>query len=68
MRLNDVEPTTDKATHWHVIEVVLCKDCRWSCPIPKEKQVLGEYHCEYWSAEMHEDDFCSKAFIPCRLK
>lgn len=40
-------------------EVVMCKDCWYSSVIPQEMQNVGEWHCEYWCAEMHGNDFCS---------
>ena len=46
-------PTVD------AVEVVRCRDCWYSSVIPEEMQNVGEWHCEYWCAEMHEDDFCS---------
>lgn len=46
-------PTVD------AVEVVRCKDCRCSSVIPKEMQNVGELFCEYWCAEMHDDDYCS---------
>ena len=46
-------PTVD------AVEVVRCKDCWYSSVIPKEMQNVGEWHCEFWCAEMHGNDFCS---------
>lgn len=40
-------------------EVVRCKDCWYSSVIPEEMQHVGEYLCDFWCAEMHEDDYCS---------
>lgn len=40
-------------------EIVRCKDCVDSEVIPKEMQNVGEWFCNYWCAEMHEDDYCS---------
>ncbi len=39
--------------------VVRCKDCWHSSAIPEEMQNVGEWHCEYWCAEMHDEDYCS---------
>lgn len=41
------------------VPVVRCKDCVYSSVIPKEMQNVGEWCCEFWCAEMHEDDYCS---------
>lgn len=53
----DYAPTVD------AVEVVKCKDCIYSYPFSEEalKNPLrvGEWHCEFWYAEMHEDDYCS---------
>lgn len=42
-----------------LVHVVRCKDCWYASVIPQEMQNVGEWHCEYWCAEMHENDFCS---------
>ena len=42
-----------------LVPVVRCKDCVYSSVIPKEMQNVGEWCCEFWYAEMHEDDYCS---------
>ena len=45
------------------VEVVRCKDCFYSWPFDeeelKEPYRVGEWHCEFWYGEMHEDDYCS---------
>lgn len=45
------------------VEVVRCKDCIYSCPFDEEELKdplrVGEWHCEFWYAEMHDDDYCS---------
>ena len=45
------------------VEVVRCKDCAYSCPFTEEELKspyrVGEWHCTFWYAEMHEDDYCS---------
>ncbi len=50
-------PTVD------AVEVVRCKDCINSCPFTEEELKypyrVGEWHCEFWFAEMHGDDYCS---------
>ena len=51
------QPTVD------AVEVVRCKDCEYSCPFTEEELKypyrVGEWHCAFWEAEMHEDDYCS---------
>lgn len=45
------------------VDIVRCKDCIYSCPFDEEELKdqlrVGEWHCEFWYAEMHEDDYCS---------
>ena len=45
------------------VPVVRCKDCFYSWPFDeeelKEPYRVGEWHCEFWYGEMHEDDYCS---------
>ena len=53
IRVTEAQPTVD------AVEVVRCKDCVDSEVIPKEMQNVGEWFCNYWCAEMHEDDYCS---------
>lgn len=43
----------------YIGNIVQCKDCWYSSVIPEEMQNVGEWHCEYWCAEMHGNDFCS---------
>lgn len=44
-------------------EIVRCKDCVSSRPFTEEEMKaeyrVGEWHCKFWYAEMHEDDYCS---------
>lgn len=51
------EPTVD------AVEVVRCKDCKFSRSFTEEELKaeyrVGEWHCAFWYAEMHEDDYCS---------
>ena len=49
----------DEYVHIDLVPVVRCKDCWYSSVIPEEMQNVGEWHCEYWCAEMHGNDFCS---------
>ena len=45
------------------VEVVRCKDCKFSRPFTEEELKaeyrVGEWHCAFWYAEMHKDDYCS---------
>lgn len=49
----------DNAPPVDAVEVVRCKDCWYSTVIPEEMQHVGEWLCDYWDAEMHEDEYCS---------
>lgn len=46
-----------------LVPVVRCKDCVYSRPFDEEELKdplkVGEWRCEFWYAEMHEDDYCS---------
>lgn len=59
----DAQRAIDDAPTVDAVEVVRCKDCVYSCPFDEEelKDLLrvGEWHCEFWYADMHEDDYCS---------
>ena len=60
---HDVMSTIDEIATVDAVPVVRCKDCVYSCPFDEEELKdqlrVGEWHCEFWYAEMHEDDYCS---------
>ena len=57
VRVTEAQPTVD------AVEVVRCKDCKFSRPFTEEELKaeyrVGEWHCAFWYAEMHKDDYCS---------
>ena len=61
-----VRYTTDDGVHVkceEVADLVRCKDCFYSWPFDEEELKnpfrVGEWHCDFWYGEMHEDDYCS---------
>ena len=63
VRTESVRATIDHMATVDAVEVVRCKDCFYSWPFDeeelKEPYRVGEWHCEFWYGEMHEDDYCS---------
>lgn len=50
----DAQPTVD------AVEVVRCKECKWSYWQDETEWTYEGLYCRQYEASMHDDDYCSR--------